>query len=68
MDINIEIDDLDKSTSRKIDKMTEMKKSTILFLQKLKLLPTMPTVIEQCDEHNNHSWYLAEYNKRNDGQ
>ncbi|CAF2948120.1 unnamed protein product [Rotaria sp. Silwood2] len=68
MDVNIEIDDLDKLTSRKIHEMTTTSKSTILLLQKLKLLPTLPTTIEQCGQQNNHAWYFAEYSKSNDGK
>ncbi|CAF1003356.1 unnamed protein product, partial [Rotaria sordida] len=63
MNLNIEIDDLDKLTLRKIHELTKTNISTILLLQKLKLLPTLPTKIEQCGQQNNHSWYLAEYNK-----
>ncbi|CAF3934387.1 unnamed protein product [Rotaria sordida] len=66
MDANIEINDLDKLTLRKIHEMTTTKKSTILLLQKLKLLLTPPTTIEQCVQQNNHAWYLAEYSKLND--
>ena len=68
MDINIDIDDLDKLTSRKIHELTATKKSTILFLQEMKLLPTIPTTIERCGQQNNHTWYLAEYSKSNDGK
>ncbi|CAF3078073.1 unnamed protein product [Rotaria sp. Silwood2] len=68
MDVNIEIDDLDKLTSRKIHEMTTTSKSTILLLQKLKLLPTLPTTIEQCGQQNNHDWYFAEYSKSNGGK
>ena len=66
MDINIDIDGLDKLISRKIHELTATKKSTILLLQELKLLPTIPTTIEQCGQQNNHAWYLAKYSKSND--
>ncbi len=68
MDVNIAIDDLDKLTSRKIHEMTTTKKNTILLLQQLKLLPTLPITVERCGQQNNHAWYLAEYSKLNDGK
>ncbi len=68
MAINIEIDDLDTLTTRKIHQITATQKGTIQFLQKIKLLPLAPTTNEQCGGKNNHAWYLAEYIRLKDGK
>jgi hypothetical protein len=68
MAINIGIDDLDTLTLKKIHQITATQEGTIQFLQKLKLLPVVPTTIEQCGDKNNHGWYLAEYTRLKDGK
>ncbi len=60
MDFNIQVDELDTLTSRKIHKFTATQDSTIKFLQQLKLLPLLPTTNEACGAQNKHAWYLAQ--------
>ena len=63
MAFNIQVDELDNLTLRKTHRITATRKSTIEFLQQLRLLPVLLTTNESCGAQNNHAWYLVDYNR-----
>ena len=54
MSINIALENRVRLNTCRIHKIMSTQEDSIKFLQDLKLLPTIPTTLDQCDLVDNH--------------